>query len=304
MYTNNDLINIDVENRRNSIIEFIKLNQGCSKSRVVIHAKDNGYASKVTVYDILKDLEEKKILISKKDKPNSKSLQLFIKNDNHVLVLRNQLQHLDSLLNSIINPIYKVYIEPVGNWPRIYSIDHSYSQLSEVNHALPFLISFIDHAFKYHYQLKWPKYDSIYRDQLYTIFFTQLGKWYNLVNNKKSELINRYQLQFDYNYTPPKQFEYHSTKASFDMEEEINLYQPLYKIQALEHIFRSNRVLKEYRNLIEYLFDMNIAQIEAVYPELNDMFIFIKMDSSYLEKFRSRLKEKYQNYLRQKGSDV
>ncbi|MDN5846656.1 MAG: hypothetical protein L0H53_10335, partial [Candidatus Nitrosocosmicus sp.] len=264
MYTNNDLIIVNSENRRNRIIEFILLNQGCSKSNVVTHATENGYGSKVSVYEVLDDLEKEKILLINREKPNSKTHQLFIDKDNPVIILGKQLQEIDLLLKTFMDKIFSIYQKPVKDWPRIYGRESGSIQLFEIVHSLSYLIGFIDNAFKYHYSLEWPSYDSSYRDQLYTLFFAELGRWYNLINNNISRLIHNYENQINdwinpSMLNPPERYEYRHPKSFTPDDLYLSLLQPLFHIYRLEVTFKKHGILEEYTKLIDYLFNMNIS---------------------------------------------
>ncbi|WP_134484218.1 hypothetical protein [Candidatus Nitrosocosmicus franklandus] len=304
MYTDSDLILVDPEHRRSRIIDFILHNQGCSKSKVVAHATENGYASKVSVYEVLNDLKREKILSIRREKPNSKSHQLFIDRKNHVIILTKQLQEIDRLLKALLEKTFSIYNKPVKEWPKIYDRESSSSQLSEIVNSLQYIISFIDHAFKYLYSLEWPRFDSVYRNQMYTLFFTELGRWHNLVNNNISRLIQNYKNQIDDWIYPPQRYEYRHPKSISADELYLSMLQPLFRIHRLEVIFERHGMLNEYTRLIDYLFNMNISQIDSVYPELHDLFFeFLTKNTSYLPKYRERFKREYKEYLVKNGLD-
>lgn len=305
MYTDSDLILVGPEHRRNRIIEFILQNQGCSKSKVVSHATENGYGSKVSVYEVLDALEKERILLIRREKPNSKSHQLFIDRENPVIILSKKLQEIDRLLKTLLDKTLSIYYKPVREWPNIHDRDSSSSQLFEVVNSLNYIISFIDHAFKYHYNLEWPNFDSDYRNQMYTLFFTELGSWHNLVNNNISRLIQNYENQMDDWIYPPQRYKYHQSKSISADDLYLSMLQPLFQIYRLEVTFKRHGILMEYTKLIDYLFKMNIAQIDAVYPELHDSFFdFLIKNTSYLSKYRKRFKREYEEYLVKNGLDV
>lgn len=305
MYTDADLIVVNSKERRDRIIEYILLNQGCSKSKVVSDATENGYGSKVSVYEILDDLEREKILSIHRIKPNSKTHQLFIDRDNSVVMLGKQTKEIDLLLKKLLDRISSIYYKPVKDWPYIYDRHQSPIQLSEIIYALSHLVIFIDHAFRYRYNLEWPKYDSNYRDQLYTTFFLEIGKWHNLVNNHISTLIRHLENQMDEWIIPNKRFEYNDSRSLTPLDLNISLLQPLSRIHLLESTFERHGALNEFTKLIDYLFSMNISEIDSVYLELWDTFfdIFDKNTSYYLEKYRERFKREYKEYLVKNGLD-
>ena len=236
----------------------------------------------------------------RREKRNSKIHRLFIDKANSAIILSSQLDNLNNLLLSIVNKLFKIYVKPVKNWPNISLHESdSDSQLLDVVYLLLYLINFIMDAYEYHYKSKWPMYDENIRDQLYSMFFTKVGEWYNLVNNKISFLIDKYEQDVDDYINPPKLREFDRSSLTFHKENFFKLYQPLYEIHVLENKFESHGVGEEYKKLIDYLFEINIADIEIVYPELYGYEYFDSMiikDDKYLEKYVKRFRQDYEEY--------
>jgi hypothetical protein len=68
----------------------------------------NGNHSRITILNILKGLEEKNIIIAKKDKPNSQEYHLFINSQNVLALLQGELQEFKKSFYALINRTYEI----------------------------------------------------------------------------------------------------------------------------------------------------------------------------------------------------
>ncbi len=100
---------IDNKYRRETIINFLKNNPGCSKEDLVRGV--NNIVSKKPVEKLLQELKREDIVKIEKEKPNSRAYKLFLSSGNILLVLDNQLRDFKEEFKKFIQKIEAVIPE-------------------------------------------------------------------------------------------------------------------------------------------------------------------------------------------------
>jgi hypothetical protein len=104
-------------------------------------------------------------------------------------------------------------------------------------------------------------------------------------------------LTYSISFVPPKRRRFIKSSLTYHKDNQFKLCQPLYKIQWLERNFILHGVGEEDKKLIDYIFEINIAHIDIVYPELiGYKSLDIIKDDRYLDKYIKRFKVEYEEY--------
>jgi hypothetical protein len=93
----------------NKIYEYIRKNPGSSKEQVARGMAGNPY--RLTVRKIIDDLVEKRLILARKDKPNSQIYKLFINSEDLVAESLANLRELREALLNLLTTIQKNHIE-------------------------------------------------------------------------------------------------------------------------------------------------------------------------------------------------
>ena len=77
---------------KQGIINYIRYNPGSSKADIIRHLKKVKLASRVTVFEYIKDLEDRNMIYGKKERPHSQSFMMYINEDNKLVSVLIELE--------------------------------------------------------------------------------------------------------------------------------------------------------------------------------------------------------------------
>lgn len=122
------------------IIEYIKQHPGCSKEEVVRGV--NGDPSRITVLNIITELERNKMIVARKDRPNSQIYKLFINSNNLIISIDQDLLRLkDAFHHSIIK-----LEEKIKKSNNVDDSDNGYFRMGRDREMIQSKISHMDYA--------------------------------------------------------------------------------------------------------------------------------------------------------------
>lgn len=94
---------IDNTSRENKIIDFLRDNSPCSKQAIIEGVRD--FSSPKTTLKILKSLEERGIIKTDKEKPNSRAYTVTLIHHNPLIVIHNQMQEFNNEFKKLLKKI-------------------------------------------------------------------------------------------------------------------------------------------------------------------------------------------------------
>jgi hypothetical protein len=101
-YIGNILITqIFVDNRiskEEKILQFIKENEGCTKTKVMVFMENKKYASPLTTYKTIQNLINEGKIISRPDKTNTQKHHLFINHKNRFNQIKKEISQIESYI--------------------------------------------------------------------------------------------------------------------------------------------------------------------------------------------------------------
>lgn len=314
MYTNYPHeYKITYDDRRQNIVNFIKENEGCTKTEVIKDAESRDYGSKKVILGLIGDLVAEEIVMIDKPKLNPREHRLKINRENPILNLQKQLSDIDGMLNALFYKSKENLFEIIKSRKRV--VEFSKGDVDSLCSISFITVGIIEHAFAYHYKIIWLNNSPNIVEQLYTAFFIQLGNWYKLVNHYSTDLIESYNYLDSHDQkvikhgTPGKYFLWFKTpQQSFDFkygkELYIKLNLPLWQIHSNQYFFEQLNVLPEYSKLIDYLFRINVNYLDSIYPEIygkyGEILPIEQIDHSYLDIYIKKFKELVEEKNRQK----
>jgi hypothetical protein len=244
--------------REERIKDYLKLHPGCSIIDVVKYAYDEHFASKRTVEKIIDILVEKDMVTKHKEKANSRNYNLYLKDNNPLVVIPEQLKELENLFRIFAEELVKIYSKSPNDWP---SIKHPYksdkktmefitSKLILYNAIqIPFvLIDIINKPIKYNQRIIWNRYNKKLYQSLLQIVFSKTESLYQIALNTRKKILKE-----PYNYHAD------SIEDEFiSVENKYERFSIIEKICLIRHRCKSIGLLNEIETILNYIIDRNM----------------------------------------------
>ena len=236
---------INDKSRREEIFNYLRNNPGCSKEELVRGV--DGIMSKKTVIKIIKELKTEELITIKKEKPNSRSYNLFLNEENILIVINKQLEEFKKEFKKLLQKIELVMPElillPFTNKEKK---DNNFTMIIFYEQLPLFLLKYLMQCFLIKSTVIWPntiKNEEI-RKKLNSFVFTEIStitfEYSKFYNNKLSK-NNIHQV--NYNPRVPEEL----TKRDNDI---------LYFSFFLLHCNKKG-ISKEYENVVDKLWLIN-----------------------------------------------
>ena len=103
------------QQRRQKIIDFLSCNQGCNKELLVKGLSD--YISKKTIYKILDEQIEEKIVRIVKEKANSRDYKLYLYNENPLIVISKELEEFKQSFFELLDRVDELLRDEILRYP-------------------------------------------------------------------------------------------------------------------------------------------------------------------------------------------
>lgn len=115
------------------ILDYIRSNPGSSKADIIRYMRDKQLASRMTVFEYIKDLEKKDMIYGRKERQNSQSFMMYVNEDNKLTSILGELEEfkeayvelLEKSKEKINNKDYSVVAKRLMEIGRIKEIDPS-----------------------------------------------------------------------------------------------------------------------------------------------------------------------------------
>ena len=160
------------ETRRQEIVDFISIHQGCSKEFLISEVTSS---SKKTVYKILYELKSEKIVRMYKDKPNSRNFKLYVDTNNPLVVVPKELDEFEQIYFKLLKKARHIFAERGDQ-----SYADSRKDADRYSLVMNILLIYEDYLRLYtaHSLISWPKIikDGETLSRLYTILFLRLSR--------------------------------------------------------------------------------------------------------------------------------
>jgi hypothetical protein len=160
------------ETRRQEIVDFISIHQGCSKEFLISEVTSS---SKKTVYKILDELKSEKIVRMYKDKPNSRNFKLYVDTNNPLVVVPKELDEFEKIYFKLVKKVRHLFAERGDQ-----SYADSRKDADRYSLVMNILLIYEDYLRLYtaHSLISWPKIikDGETLSRLYTILFLRLSR--------------------------------------------------------------------------------------------------------------------------------
>ena len=98
-----------LSNNEKKVYEHIRKNPGCSKQHIVRGMAGN--PTRITVLDVITDLEKKHLIKTRKDKPNSQIYRIFTSSETVVGESLNNLHEMKEALLNLLTTIQQNHIK-------------------------------------------------------------------------------------------------------------------------------------------------------------------------------------------------
>jgi hypothetical protein len=288
--------NLDNNYRIYAIKSFIKNNPYCSESDVIEDAYQNEYASKKTVNNIIKALVKDGVVMKEKERQNSRSCRLSVKENDPLIVIPEQLVRLENLFRIFTEKIINTYSKPHKEWPNLkqssvpnwtpLNPDQLSSDLSIIklnppptvpphpytNERLtiyeiiqiPFAIIDILYApIKFLQRTIWINYKKNIYENLYNIIFYKISSLNQIA-------LNAFQILFR------EPYKYHSSYENDEyfitVENKYERYSLLEKICLIRHKCKSIGLLNEIDKILDYLIENHMDYFTIKIPHISPDF--------------------------------
>lgn len=183
--------------RELKIFEYIRNNPGCSKEDVGRGMKGN--PSRITVLNILGRLEQEKMIIVRKLKPNSQIYELFINEENLIVSFTSNINEFEKTFFILLDTVNQKFVEQKANFNVNYDDDDSdiidddvISRLKYVGEkyqiidALVLLYQHFFGVYLLHAIFRWSKIDDKQTlSEIHRLFFNCIEK----IQTKLSETV-------------------------------------------------------------------------------------------------------------------
>ena len=84
------------------IINYLRSNPESSKADIIRHIRNKDLASRMTVLEYIKDLENRGVIYGKKERPTSQSYMMYINEDNELLSVLTELEEFKEAYISLL----------------------------------------------------------------------------------------------------------------------------------------------------------------------------------------------------------
>jgi hypothetical protein len=253
MLTNDDLT---YNKRREAIIDYIKHNPGCTKEDVFRWLNEKEVCSKNTAQKILKNLEEEKQILIKKDKRNSRGYKLFLCKDNILIVLNQQIKDFNHEFTKLLEKIESVIPELILlPFTSKENLDKNFIKILYYEHLPLFLLKYLIHCFLLKSIAVWPT--SIQKEEmrykLTSIAFSEMSKiifnYSNFYKNKLSK--NNRQIYYNSNI----------------FKEIIKLDNDILYFELFLRFCKEKGISKEFENVVDKIWELNSDVQIYLHPE-------------------------------------
>lgn len=227
------------------IVEYIKQHPGCSKENVVRGM--NGNPSRITVLNIITELEQDKMIIARKERPNSQIYKLFINNDNLIvsvdqdlLKIKDAFHILFSKLGDRIKKSSKVGGSDKGYFRMGKDRQMIQNKISHMNYAIIQLYRHLIGMYMIGTLFFWPQKveDKESSIKLNLLVFSRLGeiqseisKYFFTMSNNSENVPLRIALDHSFELIPSELALVIEGFRNFDLSNECkSILDPLWKI--------------------------------------------------------------------------
>jgi hypothetical protein len=250
-----ELINPTDSIRKEEIIKFLRNNPGCSKEDLVRGVKN--IVSKKTVIKILNELKEEELVVIKKDKPNSRSYELFLMEENILIVINKQLKEFKEEFKKFLEKIEAII-------PQLILLPFTTKENKENNitmiifyEQLPlFILKYLIQCLLLKSIVIWPKtiQKEEIRNKLNSFVFTEISKITSEYSNFYNTKLTKHNI-YQVNYNP---------KVSEELAKLDNniLYFEFFLLNC-----NKKGISKEYGNVVDKLWSINSDVQEYLHPE-------------------------------------
>jgi hypothetical protein len=129
------------ESRKSMVINFVKAHEGCSKEDVVQGLHDD--ISRVTIFNIIKELKNAGVLDVKRDKPNSRAVRLHVHEQSLLVTVPKDLDEFEAAFFPLLDDMIKFQEAEKARPDRFDRIDDTSDLIATV------IMMFFDMAKKY-----------------------------------------------------------------------------------------------------------------------------------------------------------
>ena len=241
--------------RKDEILNFLMNNPGCTKEDLVRGVTN--FISKKTVIKILKELEREEVVTIEKEKSNSRAYQLFLRNENILIVLNTQLRDFNKefkkLVDKIETTIPELILLPFTNKE---NIQKNFTKILFYEQLPLFLLKYLMQCLLLKSVVVWPKIikKEEIRNKLNSLVFTEISMivsdYSNFYNNKLRE-SNIYQE----NYNPRI------------AEELLQFANDILYFELFLRNCKKYGITKEFENVVDKLWLINSDVQEYLHPE-------------------------------------
>ena len=242
--------------RRDAIIDYIKYNPGCTKEDVFKGEGVNEVSSKNTAQKILRNLEEEKQILVKKDKRNSRGYKLFLCKNNILIVINQQIKDFNHEFTKLLEKIESVIPDlTLLPFTSKENNDKNFRKILYYEFLPRFILKYLMQCFLLKSIAVWPAIiqKEEMRHKLTSIVFSEMSKIISNYSNFYTNKLSKNDNQIQYN--------------SNIFQDIIKLDNDILYFELFLLFCEEKGISKEFENVVDKIWELNSDVQIYLHPE-------------------------------------